>query len=106
MESAVDRGMLILIWKLSPTQSFLAHSAMRHNGVCMVISRAHLNRILDTGMLSLRQPYSITIPTGDGCLTMENVQIGYGERVRTECFPLCLAQGEGLVGVHVCTVFP
>lgn len=73
MDRVADRGMLILIWRLSPSQSFLAHSAMRHNGVCMAISCAHLNRILDTGMLSLRQPYSITIPTGDGRLTTENV---------------------------------
>ncbi len=91
MDRAADRGMLILIWQLSPSQSFLAHSAMRHNGVCMVISCAHLNRILDSGMLSLRQHYSITIPTGDGRLTTENTQIGYGKRVQTVCLPFLSA---------------
>lgn len=75
MDRAADRGMLILIWQLSPSQSFLAHSAMKHNGVCMVISCAHLNRILDTGMFSLRQHYSITIHRIDGHLSMENIQI-------------------------------
>lgn len=108
MDRAADRGMLILIWQLSPSQSFLAHSAMRHNGVCMVISCAHLNRILDTGMLSLRQHYSITIPTGDGRLTMENIQIGYGKRVQSVHVPFLsrLSKGKGLVGLHVCTILP
>lgn len=107
MDRAADRGMLILIWQLSPSQSFLAHSAMRHNGVCMVISCAHLNRILDTGMLSLRQHYSITVPYRWRMFD-NGKQIGYGKHVQTVCvtFLFTFQGGEGLVGSHVCNVLP
>lgn len=78
-DSVADRGMLILIWQLKPSKSFLAHSAMEHNGVCMVISCGHLNRMLDSGMLSFGQHYSISVPTSDERLTMENLQVGFGK---------------------------
>lgn len=55
---------------------------MRHGGVCMVISCAHLSRILDTGMLSLQECYTI----GDGRLTEENLRNGYGKQVQTVFF--------------------
>lgn len=108
MDRVADRGMIILIWQLSPSQSFLAHSTVRHSGVCMVISCAHLNRILDTGMLSLRLHYSISVPTGDGRLTMEKTQNRTWKRC-TSCvctFPLHLSKGEGLAALHVDTVLP
>jgi len=108
-DRATDRGMLILIWQLSCSQSFLAHSAMRLRAVCMVISCAHLSRILDTGMLSLGQHYSITVPTSDGYLTMQNRQIGYGKQVQTVCVLFLSAfqkTSEGIVRWHIYTTPP
>lgn len=101
MDRVADREMLILIWKLRQSHgshSLLSHKA--HDGVCTVISSAHLNRILDAGMLSLRQLYSVTVPASDGRLTAENIQIGCGKECSNSLctFPLCLSKAGGLVG--------
>lgn len=101
MDRVADRGMLILIWKLCQShgsRSSLRHKA--HDGVCTVILSVYLNRILDPGMLSLRQPYSVTVPASDGRLTVENIRIGCGEVCSNSLctFPLCLSKAGGLVG--------
>lgn len=91
----------MLIWKLRQShgsRSSLGHKA--HDGVCNFNFERPLEQ--DTGRwnVSLRQPYSVTVPASDGRLTAENIRIGCGEEcLNSLCtFPLCLSEAGGLVG--------
>lgn len=106
-DQAADRGMLILIWQLGPSQSFLAHSAMRRTGVCMVISCAHLNRILEAGMLSLRQHYAINIPEWWTFDNGKDTTRTWKTSTNWNCtFPPYFSKSEGLDPLQVYTIAP